>query len=54
LFPDPGGFFHLSHPAVPFPVRYFGSSPVDDMIVPGDMVCDCRFVHLSEEAFLSY
>jgi len=40
-------------PAVLFPVHYFSSSPVDDMIVPGDMVIDCRFVHLSERAFLS-
>jgi len=55
LFPDIDGFFHLSCPAVPFLVHYFGSSLVDDMIVPVDMVRDCRSVHLSESfPFCSY
>jgi len=42
---------HLSWPAVPFPVHYFDSSPVDEMIVPGDMVCDYRSVHISDRSF---
>jgi len=51
LFPDTVGFFHLSCPAVPLSVHYFSSSLVDDMVVPGDMVRDCRSVHLSERSF---
>ena len=44
----------LSCPAVPFSVHYFGSSPVNDMTDPGDMVCNCRSVHLGvRKAFLS-
>jgi len=51
LFPDADGFFHLTCPAIPFPVHYFGSSRVDDMIVPGNMVRDCRSVQFSDRSF---